>query len=181
LLQDESRIFYGFSHWAHDWPQPITPYDMALDIVYFESPDLVASIFDHWDNYELMNGVRYSARDSLLVTAVRQKNDGIVRLLLERGANIEAGDYRMRTPLMVAATKGYASTMQLLLDKGAKLGTTDRRGFTALHYAVRENQYDATRLLLDKGADLESRDEDGETPLDIMTSDLKLKLGLRAN
>jgi ankyrin repeat protein len=154
---------------------------MALDILYFQSPDLAASIFDHWDNYEFMNGVSYSARGEQLVTAVRRKNDGTVRLLLEMGANIEAVDYRRRTPLMVAATKGYASTMQLLLDKGAKLGTTDQHGFTALHYAVRENQYDATRLLLDKGADLESRDENGETPLDIMTSDLKLKLGLRAN
>ena len=51
----------------------------------------------------------------------------IVRLLLEKGADIEAKDSRFgRTPLLWAVKGGHEAVVKLLLEKGADIKVTDR-------------------------------------------------------
>ena len=74
-----------------------------------------------------------------------------VRLLLARGANVNARSGTERTPLLVAAA--YPRTvdvLRLLLDRGADLRA---QGTTALALAVRSADVEVVRFLVDRGLD----------------------------
>ena len=88
-----------------------------------------------------------------------------VRLLLDRGADIEDMDHNGKTALIVAAQRGHTATVRLLLDRGAEIEAKDNarphcpsKGKTALWWTGRTfkcpaaQQKSTTFLLLDKGA-----------------------------
>ncbi|KAH7261562.1 hypothetical protein BKA59DRAFT_488949 [Fusarium tricinctum] len=79
----------------------------------------------------------------------------VVRLLLEKGADIESNDGDGRKALSWAAQKGQEAVVRLLLEKGADIESRDRSDRTALLWAAQEGYEDAVRLLLEKGADIE--------------------------
>ena len=98
-----------------------------------------------------------------------------VRLLVERGANVDLPDVHGHTPLMRAAQTAYGfdgtpSIFDLLLRAGADVNAADDDGMTPLLYAAgarapaRQKLY-ALQKLLDAGADLSVRTAKGETPL----------------
>jgi ankyrin repeat protein len=77
-----------------------------------------------------------------------------VRLLLARGANVNARSETERTALLVAASyPGTVDLLRLLLDRGADLRAQDRGGATALSLAVRSADIDVVRFLVDRGLD----------------------------
>jgi tetratricopeptide (TPR) repeat protein len=90
-----------------------------------------------------------------------------VRVLLEKGANIEAKDRSQETALQVAALNGRTTVVKLLLEKGANTGAKDRFVETPLHVAAQWGQVEVARQLLDGGANIEARDDQGETPLHV--------------
>ncbi|MBI5258351.1 MAG: ankyrin repeat domain-containing protein [Burkholderiales bacterium] len=97
---------------------------------------------------------------------------GEVRLLLDKGADVNAHDGDRRTPLHYAANQGHADVAQLLLDKGANVNARDGNGWTALHHAANQGNVEVVRLLvgvirllLDKGADINASDGNGRAPL----------------
>ncbi len=55
-----------------------------------------------------------------------QTSHEAVKLLLDLGLNSNSANQDGRTPLMAAAHKGRAETIQLLVDRGAKLETRDK-------------------------------------------------------
>lgn len=65
------------------------------------------------------------------------ESDGVatVKLVLERGAKIDAVDNRGRTALMTAAELGHAAIVKALLAAGAERSAHDRDGKTALDLA----------------------------------------------
>jgi ankyrin repeat protein len=78
-----------------------------------------------------------------------------VRVLLAKGANVNAKSETERTALLVAAS--YPRTVELLkalLAKGADLRAQDRAGATALSLAVRSSDVGVVRFLVDSGLDL---------------------------
>jgi Ankyrin repeats (3 copies)/NACHT domain/Ankyrin repeats (many copies)/Ankyrin repeat len=117
-----------------------------------------------WRNY-----VKLNAKDSdgttVLHEAARSGNEAMVRLLLEKGANLKTKGRRGETVLHVAAWSGNEAMVRLLLEKGANLKTKDRRGETVLHVAAGSGNEAMVRLLLEKGAGLKAKDEDGTTVL----------------
>jgi ankyrin repeat protein len=68
-----------------------------------------------------------------------------VQLLLEKGANIGAGDEWIS--LHQAASNRHGTIVQLLLEKGANVEAKAKNGETALHQAAR-NGHRAVMLLL---------------------------------
>ena len=91
----------------------------------------------------------------------------IVRRLLER-EDVNSTDVKVsngRTPLSLAAEKGYVGVVSLLLQKGAEVATKDGRGSTVLHWAYRQGHGNIARLLLEKGANPDESDKLGATPL----------------
>jgi ankyrin repeat protein len=63
----------------------------------------------------------------------------VVKLLLEKGAELESKNNDGQTPLSWAAGNGHEAVVKLLLEKGAELEIKDRNdGRTPLVWAARE-------------------------------------------
>jgi hypothetical protein len=103
------------------------------------------------------------------------------RLLLARGANIEARDGYERTPIQLAAGRRSLPLVALLVEGGADVNARTRRGGNALHELLaiplgRKTQpaHDVVaclKLLLASGIDRELANELGETPVALATKD----------
>jgi ankyrin repeat protein len=96
----------------------------------------------------------------------------VVRLLLDKGAAIEAVNEEYDTPLIHAAAHGGTGVVKLLLERGANTEARDGLGFTALNAAAclcavidMPDTLDIVRLLLERGANIETKDDQGDTPL----------------
>ncbi|KAK6346928.1 hypothetical protein TWF696_007027 [Orbilia brochopaga] len=97
----------------------------------------------------------------------RLRNEAVMSLLIEHGADISAFDDYGRSPLRFAVDGGKPATVKLLLDKGAGVNApVDYHGGTALHWAARMGYTPIAQLLLDYGADTTLRCYDGRTALD---------------
>ncbi len=77
-----------------------------------------------------------------------------VRLLLARGANVNARSETGRTALLVAASyPGTVEVLRLLLDRGGDIHAQDQGGATALALAVRSADVEVVRYLVERGLD----------------------------
>eukprot|EP01006_Ploeotia_vitrea_P011742 TRINITY_DN31206_c0_g1_i1.p1 TRINITY_DN31206_c0_g1~~TRINITY_DN31206_c0_g1_i1.p1 ORF type:complete len:479 (+),score=26.17 TRINITY_DN31206_c0_g1_i1:23-1459(+) len=63
----------------------------------------------------------------------------IVRWLCDHGANLNAVDNDMKTPLHWACTKGCHEGVRYMIDKGAQTDLKDKRGRTAFELAVKHH------------------------------------------
>ncbi len=90
--------------------------------------------------------------------------DKIVKLLLEKGADITATKDG-RTVLMIAAFGGHDKIVKLLLEKGAEINAVAKRGRTALIIAASAGHSKVVELLLRRGAIVNAQAENGETAL----------------
>ncbi len=97
---------------------------------------------------------------SPLHEAVAQTAAG-TRLLLSRGAAVNARDNDGRTPLFLA----YDETAQLLQAAGADVHALDNQGNNALHWAAQLQNPSAAELLLRAGVAVDVRNTGGLTPL----------------
>ncbi|KJA25038.1 hypothetical protein HYPSUDRAFT_135242 [Hypholoma sublateritium FD-334 SS-4] len=93
----------------------------------------------------------------------------IGRLLISRGADINARDKANQLPLHRAATTGSAGFIRLLVESSTpsnklRLNTADRIGNTPLHLAMDSAHAEAAVLLIEAGADRTRENLDNETP-----------------
>ncbi|WP_338405958.1 ankyrin repeat domain-containing protein [Wolbachia endosymbiont (group A) of Longitarsus flavicornis] len=88
-----------------------------------------------------------------------------VKLLLDRGANIEIQDKFGYTPIFLATQSGKWSVVELLLDRGANIDAQDKEGKTLLHFAASGNNLDMVQFLLNRGANIEVQDKFAWTPI----------------
>ena len=89
----------------------------------------------------------------------------IVKLLLEKGANVNAKSIHGYTALTAASRNGHADIVKLLIDSGADVNAKEIEGATALMAASWAGHADVVRLLLDNGADVNAEDTQGRTVL----------------
>ncbi|KAI2681643.1 hypothetical protein DTO027I6_4830 [Penicillium roqueforti] len=93
----------------------------------------------------------------------------VVRILIERGANLESRNELSQTPLQVACKSGSVEVARCLIESGANLNVRSESGSSLLHLAFSEVK--TVELLVQKGADIEAKDEQGETPLHLACRD----------
>jgi len=86
------------------------------------------------------------------------------RLLLRRGADVNAAAEDGHTPLHAAAAWASPEVAQLLLSSGSNVNARDNKGRTPLHWAVSGRQ-DKAVLLLQEGAEVDAADQQGRTAL----------------
>ncbi|KLU92670.1 hypothetical protein MAPG_11614 [Magnaporthiopsis poae ATCC 64411] len=89
----------------------------------------------------------------------------VARLLLDRGADKDAGDGSSSTPLHRATKNGHEAVTRLLVQAGADKNAKDGYGRTPLHWAAENGHEAVARLLVQAGADKNAKDSDGRTPL----------------
>jgi ankyrin repeat protein len=105
-----------------------------------------------------------------LANAVVQEQVGVVRFLLEQGADPNIPNKNGLTPLDHACTrnKAVATTLaKLLLDKGAVVNTKrpNPSNITTLYWAVSADNTELVKLLIEHGADIKEGLDTGETAL----------------
>ncbi|KAI5806030.1 hypothetical protein BZA77DRAFT_368299 [Pyronema omphalodes] len=102
---------------------------------------------------------------TMLLQASRVGNDGIVRILLEKGVNINLADSKSMTALSWAAKHGHDSVVKLLLRAhGIDVESKEFRGRTAFSLACGNDHYSVVKLLLQaNGIDINSKDNCGRT------------------
>jgi ankyrin repeat protein len=108
----------------------------------------------------------------LLACAAKGGLSGLVRELLDAGADLEVVGERERTALHFAAEGGDVSCTRMLLDAGAAMDAKDVMAATPLHVACNAGHDAVVALLVARGADLSARcrgfgggDEPGTTPV----------------
>ena len=100
--------------------------------------------------------------------AVSKGHHNIVRLLLDRSADISATlDRTDQTALHLAARDSDVEMTQLLLDRGADIEAKDGAGIGALQFASYSGNLGIVKCLLENGADVRVCASDGTTPLHI--------------
>lgn len=104
-------------------------------------------------------------RATPLYFAVRGGHFAAAKLLVERGADVNAAPTPLLGPaLMPALAKRRIDLINLLLDAGANPNSYRNRE-AALHIAVRSGCLDCVKALVEAGADVNAKTKDGKTPL----------------
>lgn len=90
-----------------------------------------------------------------------------VRVLISRGANVNAQGDSRRTPIMYAVLGGSVNIIEILVKAGADYKMTNVDGSTLLHVAAMFDRLPALKKLVSLGLDPNMMDDNGCTPLDI--------------
>ncbi|RKK92531.1 hypothetical protein BFJ68_g10744 [Fusarium oxysporum] len=104
----------------------------------------------------------------ILCMAVDKRHAPLVKLLLKRGANVEAKGSRGHRPLHRAARQERSKAiLETILSYGADINARDDSGETPLLIAARWASRDEVELLIRRGADINIRNRDNETCLHV--------------
>ncbi len=107
--------------------------------------------------------------------AVIKGNEKLVRMLLDRNADINVRDARKRTPLARAVEYGQMHIVKLLMEVGVDENTPDEYGETPLLHAAQWTRTSWLRLLLelskDSGQMVSARTVSGRSPLHLAVYD----------
>jgi ankyrin repeat protein len=101
----------------------------------------------------------------------------VMRLLLEKGADVNIATFAGTTPMMAAAgvnwvggqtyseSSQFLQAVELCLEHGADVNAVNSMGVTAVIGAANRGSDDIIELLVKKGAKLDVKDKQGRTPL----------------
>jgi ankyrin repeat protein len=146
-----SKGYYGYTHIG---PGRMTGLHLAA---YFGLKDAIIALLKNRHDPNLKDVYGRAP----LSWAARNGHEAVVKLLLEKSAELESKDKKWdQTPLLWAARNGHEAVVKLLLEKGPKLESKDQeRDQTPLSWAVKNGHEAVVKLLLEKGAKLESKDK----------------------
>ncbi|TNM86767.1 hypothetical protein fugu_006997 [Takifugu bimaculatus] len=91
----------------------------------------------------------------------------MVKLLLNKGANLSAMDKKERQPIHCAAYLGHADVVKLLVSRSADKSCKDKQGYTPLHAAAASGHIEIVKYLLRMGAEIDEPNGFGNTPLHV--------------
>ena len=112
---------------------------------------------------------------TLLMVAVQFGREDITRLLIQKGADVNAIDKLGSTSLIEAAHRGgNYPIVKMLLDAGADVNQASNGGFTPLMAACGRGHSEVAKLLLANGANTEAHSTNNATALiDAVTANLE--------
>ena len=114
-----------------------------------------------------VNAKRWSG-DTPLMGAINSGNLALVKLLLDRDAEINVAESRMgQTPLMWAVAEGRSEIAALLIERGADVNVVSQHGYNALLFAALKGDAGTLKKLIAAKADPKFRAPDGGTAFTI--------------
>jgi ankyrin repeat protein len=87
----------------------------------------------------------------------------LLPFLIENGAEVNAVNNKLNTPLHKAASHGNGECVRILLDNQAYVNCRNHKLSTPLHHAVSKNDSFSCAVLLEKGADPSIKNKDQKT------------------
>jgi hypothetical protein len=145
-------------------------YKGRTQLFYFCNKGMTSSAMRMLDmksiDVEARRGGKEDGRTCLLTAAYNGRLD-ICRLLIDKGADIEAKSSDGVNPLNSAAGQGgHIEIVRLLCDRGADIEARDNGGWRPLHYAAINGHISIVKELIEvRNADINARNDDGETAL----------------
>ncbi len=136
-----------------------------LHAIRVEREDAVETVLAHDDVY-----LNLAGRDSLqpIHVAASSGHAGILKRLLDSGADVNATDGAGSTALCLAAANGHVGAISVLLSFfGVEVDAADCAGETPLIRAAAEGRVGAVEILLRSGVDVDRRTKKGETALTV--------------
>ena len=101
-----------------------------------------------------------------LMTAAYNGHLAICRLLIDKGAQLEAKDMHGCTPLHLAACQGHVKIVRLLYDRGADFEARSNGGSRPLHWAACNGRISIVKELIEeRNAEINARNDSGWTAL----------------
>jgi ankyrin repeat protein len=98
-----------------------------------------------------------------LQSAARTRHDKMIKLLIDLGADVNAGD---PTPLVAAVMRDHVPSVKVLIEHGADMEKPGQEDFKPLPLAIAEDKYESAKALMEAGADVNSLSgTDALTPL----------------
>ena len=111
-----------------------------------------------------------------LSNAVLAGDEKRIRLLVARGADVNARDAQGYAPAHTAARKRHPELIVLFAGFNADLNALDKDGMTPLQHAVMRNHVPTVKMLLEKGADIEKSNSEGYSPLALAIAEAKYEV-----
>jgi ankyrin repeat protein len=141
-----------------------TPLDIAVSK---GSDKIVQLLIDAGADVEGTTSPAAGGEHPLHLAATRTSGASTARLLVSRGAQLDARDKAGRTPLIAAVLADNVEVADVLLAAGADLEAVDSNlGASPLSWAACWGRFKAAKFLLSKGAQINRRTgPDGDTPL----------------
>jgi ankyrin repeat protein len=106
-------------------------------------------------------------RRTPLDRAACQGHPDVVRLLIERGAEVDSRDERRWTPLHFASRYGQLEVSRVLVDHGADVNARQRYHCIPMPFSAEFGHLRIVKLLLERGADIDAPDGSGQTPYNV--------------
>ncbi|KID98429.1 NACHT and Ankyrin domain protein, partial [Metarhizium majus ARSEF 297] len=147
---------------------PLPPVPSLLHVVCFLGIELLARKI--LSKNKLVTFARANRLDQNgngpLIWAIRGEHETLVRLLLEKGAYVQARENNEEIMALSAASRGGLKLIvQLLLEKSADINAREKDGSTALMQAAMDRHDKVVELLLAKNADVNAKNIHGRTAL----------------
>jgi ankyrin repeat protein len=102
--------------------------------------------------------------------ACKNGNPGIVRLLIEAGADKEIKDVGRQSPLSIAVSNNHYDIAEYLIEVGADISSKGPNGLQPIHFACSCGDKEIIELLLSKGIDINLLDSQKDSLLDFTTA-----------
>uniref|UniRef100_A0A7N8X7S1 Euchromatic histone-lysine N-methyltransferase 2 n=1 Tax=Mastacembelus armatus TaxID=205130 RepID=A0A7N8X7S1_9TELE len=105
-------------------------------------------------------------RRSALHAAAQRGLLEICYMLVQAGAQVDAQDKDLRTPLLEAIINNHIEVAHYLVQNGACVYHVEEDGYTALHHAAKLGSLEIVNMLLETGqVDVNAQDNGGWTPI----------------
>lgn len=155
---------YSAENWGAHFRQACVADDAAIVPFAIRICDPRSTSYLAWsETYWKTSDMAVDGNLTDLIIASYYGHPAVVKLLVEKGADIEAKDRDGQTPLSWAAVAGHRTVVELLVEKGADIKVKNNFGQTPFSRAAENGQEAIVELLIKKGAGI----EDCLTPLSL--------------
>jgi hypothetical protein len=138
-------------------------------LYFFCDKGMTSSVMRMLDMKSINVEAKYGGKEhgwTCLMTAALIGHLDICRLLIDKGAQVNAKCCGGVTPLHMAVCKGHIEIVRLLCDHGAYIEARNNGGYRPLHSAACNGRFSIVKELIEvRNADINARNDEGWTAL----------------